>query len=59
MHSEGFRVGDYWIEWRDEDTLSITNTRLGRNAVLHGGDFESILASMVNMACLSVREAVS
>lgn len=59
MHSEGFRVGNYWIEWRDEETLSITNTRLGRNAVLHGGDFESILSGMVEMANLSVREAVS
>ncbi len=59
MHSEGFRVGNYWIEWRDEETLSITNTLLGRSAVLHGGDFESILSGMVEMASLSVKEAVS
>lgn len=59
MNSEGFRVGDFWIEWRDEETVSITNTRLGRSAVLHGGDFESLLSGMVECASLSVREALS
>lgn len=59
MHSEGFRVGNYWIEWRDEETLSITNTRLGRNAVLHGGDLEGLLSGLVESVHLSVREAVS
>ena len=58
MNSEGFRVGDYWIEWRDEETVSITNARLGRTAVLHGGDFEGLLSSMVECAFLSVREAL-
>lgn len=59
MNAEGFRVGDYWIEWRDEDTVSITNTRLGRSAVLHGGDLESLLSGVVECASLSVREALA
>lgn len=59
MNSEGFRVGHFWIEWRDEDTVSITNTHLGRSAVLHGGDFESLLSGLVESVSLSVREAVS
>ncbi len=59
MNGEGFRVGDYWIEWMDDETVSITNTRLGRHAILHGGDFESILSGMVEMACLTVRGATS
>jgi len=59
MNSEGFRVGDYWIEWADDDVVSISNTRLGRSAILHGGDFESILSGMIEMANLSVREALS
>lgn len=58
MNSEGFRVGEYFIEWMDEETVSITNTRLGRSAILHGGDFESILSGMVEMASLTVREAL-
>lgn len=59
MNGEGFRVGDFWIEWRDEEVVSITNTRLGRSAVLHGGDFESLLSGLVESVFLSVREAVS
>lgn len=59
MNSEGFRVGDFLIEWRDEDTISITNTRLGRSAILHGGDFESLLSGLVESVHLSVREALS
>ena len=59
MNSEGFRIGDFWIEWRDEDTVSITNTRLGRSAVLHGADLESLLSGVVESAFLSVREALS
>ena len=59
MNSEGFRVGDYWIEWRDEETVSITNIKNGISAILHGGDFESILGGMVECARLSVREALS
>lgn len=58
MNSDGFRVGGYHIEWRDEDTVSITNTRLGRSAVLHGGDLESLLSALVESAHLSVREAL-
>ena len=58
MKSEGFRVGDFWIEWRDEDTISITNTRLGRFAIIHGGDLESLLSGVVESAHLSMREAV-
>ena len=59
MNSEGFRVGDFWIEWRDEDTVSIANTRLGRFAILHGGDFESLLSGLVESVHLTVREALS
>ena len=58
MESEGFRVGHFWIEWRDEDTVSITNTRLGRYAVLRGGDFESLLSGVVESAHLSIRDAL-
>jgi len=58
MNSEGFRVGDFWIEWRDVDTVSISNTRLGRSAVIHGGDLESLLSGLVESAFLSVREAI-
>ena len=57
MNSEGFRVGDFWIEWRDIDTVTITNTRLGRSAVIHGGDMESLLSGLVESVFLSVREA--
>lgn len=59
MNSDGFRVGHFWIEWRDDETVSITNTHLGRSAILHGGDFESILSGMVEMANLTMREALS
>lgn len=59
MESEGFRVGDYWIEWRDNETVSITNTSLGRSAVLHGGDLESLLSGLVESVHLSIREAMS
>lgn len=59
MSGEGFRVGDFWIEWADDDVVSITNTRLGRNAILHGRDFENILSGMIEMANLSVRDALS
>ena len=59
MSSEGFCVGDYWIEWADDDVVSISNTRLGRSAILHGGDFEGILSGMVEMANLSIRDALS
>ncbi len=58
MNSEGFRVGDFWIEWRDEDAISITNTRLGRFAIIHGGDLEGLLSGVVESAHLSMREAV-
>lgn len=58
MESTGFRVGDYWIEWRDEDTLSITNTKLGRFAIIRGGDMESLLSGLVESAHLSVMEAM-
>ena len=58
MNSEGFRVGDFWIEWRDNETVSITNTRLGRSAIIHGGDLESLLSGLVESVFLSVREAV-
>jgi len=58
MTSEGFRVGDFWIEWRDGETVSITNTRLGRFAVIHGGDLESLFSGIVESAFLSAREAV-
>ena len=58
MNSEGFRVGDFWIEWHDEDTVSITNTRLGRGAVIHGGDLESLLSGLVESVFLSVQEAL-
>lgn len=58
MNSEGFRVGNFWIEWRDDETVSITNTRLGRSAVIHGGDLESLLSGLVESAFLSAREAV-
>jgi hypothetical protein len=59
MNSDGFRVGNFWIEWQDHDTVRITNTALGRSAVLHGGDFESLLGGVVECAYLSVREAYS
>lgn len=59
MNSEGFRVGDFWIEWRDQDTVSITNTRLGRSAIIHGGDLESLLSGLVESVHLSVREALA
>jgi hypothetical protein len=59
VNSEGFRVGDFWIEWRDEDTISITNTRLGRAAIIHGGDLEGLLSGLVESVHLSVREALS
>jgi hypothetical protein len=59
MKSEGFRVGDYWIEWRDDETVSIMNTRLGRAAILHGGDFESLLSGIVESVHLSIREALA
>lgn len=59
MNNDGFRVGDYWLEWADDDTVRVSNTRLGRSAILHGGDFESILSGMVEMANLSVREALT
>jgi hypothetical protein len=58
MNSDGFRVGDFWIEWRDEETVSITNTKLGRAAILHGGDLESLLSGIVECAHTSVMEAV-
>lgn len=57
MNSEGFRVGHFWIEWRDDETISITNTLLGRTAILHGGDFESLLSGVVESVHLSIREA--
>ena len=59
MNGEGFRVGDFWIEHRDEEVVSITNTRFGRSAILRGLDFEYILSAMVETAELSVREALS
>ena len=59
MNSEGFRVGYFWIEWRDEETVSITNTHLGRSAIIHGGDLESLLSGLVESVSLSVLEAVS
>lgn len=59
MNGEGFRVGDFWIEWRDEDTVLITNTSLGRSAVIHGGDLESLLSGLVESVFLSVREALA
>lgn len=59
MNSEGFRVGDFWIEWRDDETVQITNTQLGRSAVVYGGDLESLLSGLVESVFLSVREAVS
>lgn len=59
MNSEGFRVGDFWIEWRDDETVQITNTHLGRSAILHGGDLESLLSGLVESVFLSVREALS
>lgn len=59
MNSKGFRVGDFWIEWRDEDTVSIMNTCLGRFAIIHGGDLESLLSGIVESAHLSVREALA
>ena len=59
MNSEGFRVGAFWIEWRDAETVSITNTRFGRFAIIHGGDLESLLSGIVESACLSSREAVA
>lgn len=59
MNSEGFRVGDFLIEWIDDDVVSISNTRLGRNAILHGGDFESLLSGIVECANLTVRDALS
>ena len=52
MNSGGFRVGEFWIEWRDEETVSITNTRFGRFAVIHGGDLESLLSGLVESAFL-------
>lgn len=59
MNGEGFRVGHFWIEWLDDDVVSITNTHLGRSAMLHGGDFESILSGMVECANLSIKDALS
>ena len=55
---DGFRVGDFHIEWRNEDTVQITNTRLGRTAMLHGGDFESLLSGVVECADLTARMAL-
>jgi len=59
MNSEGFRVGDFWIEWRDDETVQITNTRYGRYTMLRSVDFEHFLSAMVETAELSVREALS
>lgn len=59
MNSEGFRVGHFWIEWRDDETVQISNTFLGRNAILHGGDFESLLSGLVESVHLSLREALA
>lgn len=56
MNSDGFRVGDFHIEWRDDETVQVTNTRLGRSAILHGGDFESLLSGLVESVHLSIRE---
>jgi len=44
MNNEGFRVGDFWIEWRDADTVSITNTRLGHTAFRRDPDVRMLLA---------------
>lgn len=59
MEEQGFRVGHYLIEWADDERVMISNTYLGRSAVLHGGDLESILSGMVECASLTVREALS
>ncbi|HKR17631.1 hypothetical protein [Rhizorhapis sp.] len=59
MNSEGFRVGDFLIEWRDDETVQITNTRYGRYAMMRSLDFEHFLNAMVETAELSVREAMS
>lgn len=58
MNSDGFRVGDFFIEWRDDETVQITNNRLGRSAILHGGDFEGSLSSLVESVHLSIREEI-
>lgn len=59
MNSDGFRVGHFWIEWRDEETVQITNTAFGRSAIIHGGDLEGLLSAIVESTFLSVREALS
>ena len=59
MEEQGFRVGHYLIEWRDDDVVQISNTHLGRSAILYGGDFESILSGIIECANLSIRDALS
>lgn len=59
MEEQSFRVGHYLIEWRDDETVQICDTHLGRSAILHGGDFESILSGIVECANLSIRDALS
>lgn len=50
MSADGFRVGDFRIEWRNEDQIVITNTRVGETAVLDGGDLEGVFSAMVEVA---------
>ena len=59
MEEQGFRVGHYLIEWADDDIVQISNTHLGRSAILNGRDFESILSGMIECANLSIRDALS
>ena len=59
MNGEGFRVGYFWIEWVDDDVVSITNTHLARSALIRGGDLESLLSGIVECANLTVRDVLS
>mgnify|MGYP003640087739 CR=1 FL=1 len=47
MGGDSFTVGDYRIEWRNQDQIQICNGRNGQVVILDGGDFESILSGLV------------
>lgn len=59
MLENGFRVGDIFLEWRDEDTVLVQNTKLGRGAVIHGGDLEGMLNALVESTFLVERELIA
>lgn len=46
-NSGNFTNGTFTLIWRDIDTVRVQNNRLGKYALIHGGDLEGVFNALI------------